>query len=263
MKNNTLFSIAMVVLASTTNAIPAIAQSIQPRNLQAQSRTSVLPKSSALVIAFPQQVQVDSGKKKSYPMTVLLAQPILDQNGTEVVKANSPVAIELVPYKKDIKIVAKSIIVGGKIVPIQATSPVIPSQKITVKSANQKAKNNSKVSASLGGSIAGAFSNDTDSTIKGGYAGNAIGILTGLTSAKKIRLVDIPQGSVHILELETAAALPTTSYVSQTKVEQISTTSTNIVSEEACSLEISRTKVKQAPVKVTQVNLSENLKSCF
>ncbi|MEO1432796.1 MAG: hypothetical protein AAFV71_27770 [Cyanobacteria bacterium J06633_8] len=263
MKSNTLLSIAMVVLASTTNAIPAIAQSNQQTNLETQSQTSVLPKSSALVIAFPQQVQVDSGKKKSYPMTVLLAQPILDQNGAEVVKANSPVAIELVPYKKDIKIVAKSIIVGGKIVSIQATSPVIPSQKITVKSGNQKAKKNSKVSASLAGSIAGAFSSDTDSTIKGSYAGNAIGILHGLTSAKKIRLVNIPQGSVHILELETAASLPTTSYISQTKVEQVSTSSKNSISEEACSLEISRSKVKQTPVKVTQTNFSEKLESCF
>jgi len=254
MKNNTLLSIAMVVLASTTNAIPAIAQSTQTHNLQAQSQTRILPKSSALVIAFPQEVQVDSGKKKSYPMTVLLAQPILDQNGTEIVKANSPVAVELVPYKKDIKIVAKSIIVGGKVVSIQATSPVIPSQKITVKSGNQKAKRNSKVTASLGGSIAGAFGGDTDSTIQGGYAGNAIGIVTGLTSAKKIRLVNIPQGSVHILELETAAALPTTSYISQTKVEQSSTATENIVSEEACSPKISRLKVKQTPAKVTQIN---------
>ncbi|AFY55438.1 hypothetical protein Riv7116_2957 [Rivularia sp. PCC 7116] len=262
MKNNTLLSIAMVVLASTTNAIPAIAQSNQPENLQTQSQTSVLPKSSALVIAFPQQVQVDSGKKKSYPMTVLLAQPILDQNGTEVVKANSPVAVELVPYKKDIKIVAKSIIVGGKVVSIQATSPVIPSQKITVKSANQKAKRNSKVSTNLGGSIVGALGGDSNSTMKGGLAGNAIGIVTGLTSAKKIRLVNIPQGSVHILELETAASLPTTSYISQTKVAPISTNSKNIISEEACSLEISRTKVKQTPVKVAQTDLSEKLEPC-
>lgn len=263
MKSNTLLSIAMVVLASTANAIPAVAQSIQPHNLQAQSQTNILPKSSALVIAFPQQVQVDSGKKKSYPMTVLLAQPILDQNGTEIVKANSPVAVELVPYKKDIKIVAKSIIVGGKVVSIQATSPVIPSQKITVKSANQKAKKNSKVTGSLGGSIAGAISGDTDSAMKGSYAGNAIGIVTGLTSAKKIRLVNIPQGSVHILELETAAALPTTSYISQTKVEQVSTSSENTISEEACSPKISRLKVKQTPAKVTQINFSEKLESCF
>jgi hypothetical protein len=261
MKNNSLLSIAMVVLASTTNAIPAVAQSIQPSNLQAQSRTSVLPKSSALVIAFPQQVQVDSGKKKSYPMTVLLAQPILDQNGAEVVKANSPVAIELVPHKKDIKIVAKSIIVGGKIVSIQATSPVIPSQKVTVKSGNQKAKNNSKVSASLGGSIVGAFSSDTDGTMKGGYAGNAIGILTGLTSAKKIRLVNIPQGSVHILELETAAALPVQPNNLQTQVES-STATENIVSNEACSPTISRLKVKQISRKTTQDTLPEKLAPC-
>ncbi|MEO1560204.1 MAG: hypothetical protein AAFS12_11430, partial [Cyanobacteria bacterium J06632_19] len=75
--------------------------------------------------------------------------------------------------------------------------------------------------------------------------------------------VNIPQGSVHILELETAASLPTTSYISQTKVEQVSTSSKNSISEEACSLEISRSKVKQTPVKVTQTNFSEKLESCF
>lgn len=214
MKNQTLLSIVMTAFVSGVIMLPATAQSNKPHKLQTikkqtTKQENIIPQSAALVIAFPQGVQLDAEKDKSHPMTVLLAQPILDRTGREIVRANSPVSVKLVPSEGNIKIVTESIVVGGQFVPVQATSSIIPSVKKTVVSGNEKARRNSRPWARLGSSFVGAIGKgDSDSILKGGLAGNAIGILGGITSPKKVAVVSIPQGSVYILKLEAPVTLP-------------------------------------------------------
>ena len=126
--------------------------------------------------------------------------------------------------KADIKIVAEFIVVRGQAVPVEATSPIIPSIKQTLVSGNERARNNSPAWSRLGASFGGAIGKgSSNSMIRGGLAGNAVGIFKGMISSKKIRAVSIPQGSVHILQLKAPAALPTMpiSNIPHTIVKQV------------------------------------------
>lgn len=224
MKKQTLLTIAITVLVSGLTTVPAKAQLNKPYQLQAQEQVKAIPQSTALIIAFPQEVQLDAGQDKSHPMTVFLAQPIVDAMGRELVPANSPIAVKLVPSEGNIKIVAESIVVRGQVVPVEATSPIIPSTKKTLVSGNERARKNSPAWSRLGASFGGAIGKgSSNSMIKGGLTGNAVGIFKGMISSKKIRAVSIPQGSVHILQLKAPAALPTMSIsnIPQTKVKQV------------------------------------------
>lgn len=209
MKKQTLLSIAISVLVSGINTVPAMAEQTVPYDLQTQEQLNVIPQSSALVVTFPQPVQLDAGQNNSLPMTLLLAQPIVDAVGRELVPSNSPIAVKLISSGENIRIVAESIVIGGQVVPIQATSSIIPSTRKTVVSGNEQARRNSPVGSRFGSSLVGAIGGgDNDSIITGGLAGNAVGIFVGMVSPKKVPVVSISQGSAYILKLETPVTLP-------------------------------------------------------
>lgn len=214
MKKHTLLGTALVLFMSGPISLPASAEPTSPATPQVANQAPTIPQSTAIVVAFPSEVIFDAKQRQDYPATVLLAQPILDNYGNAVAPANSPVSVRLKPTDKGAQIIVDSLIVGGQVVPIQASGVAIPGETVTKVSAKQQAQENSPVYSRLLGGLGGAFGGTGDQGIErakqGGLLGAGIGALTGLTSSKKALVVRVPQGSAYVLTLQAPVALPAT-----------------------------------------------------
>lgn len=163
----------------------------------------LIPKSTGIIISFPANVAIDVGQDQDYPLTLPLAQAITDRAGNVIVPENSPVSVLLKPVDGGAQVVAQSMVVNGQIVPIQASSPVIPGTTITHMRANDRAVENGAVWGRMVGSTMGFMANgDPDRFDRGAMLGSAIGLVSGLRSPENTRVVQIPQGSVYVLALE-------------------------------------------------------------
>jgi hypothetical protein len=206
-----LLNVALTVSMMGVTALPkmAQAQTVVSVNQSSPSQGAVVPQTAGVIITFPAAVTVDVGQKQDYPLTLPLAQALTDSQGRTVVPENTPVSIKLKPTDGGIQIVAESLVVGGQIVPIQAASPVIPGTTITQMKGNQKAVETGAVYGRLGGSIFGVMGGgDPDRFDQGAMVGSALGLLSGLRSPEKVRIAQIPQGSVYVLALKSAINLP-------------------------------------------------------
>lgn len=202
--------------SSGTAAQPAQPQTqplIQPQNGQSPSASSAraitIPQSTGIIVTFPASVVVNvEDDDDEYPLTLPLAQAITDPQGNVIVPQNTPVSIVLRPIDEGAQIVAQSIVVGGQIVPIQATSPVIPATTVTHQTANQRAVENGAVFGRLSGSVFGFMnSGDPDEFDQGAMLGSALGLASGLLNPNTDKIVQIPQGSVYVLALAAPIAL--------------------------------------------------------
>lgn len=177
---------------------------IQTRQLQAQTIT--IPATTGIVISFLAPVSIDAGEA-AYPLTVPLSQAITDPQGNVIVAENSPVSIVIQPEAGGAKIVAQSILINGQIVPVQATSPVIPGTTVVHVRANDRAADNGATIGRIVGSGWGFINGgDPDAFDQGGMLGSFVGMLSGRQD-ESTRVVQIPQGSVYVLSLEEAIHL--------------------------------------------------------
>jgi hypothetical protein len=216
MQKHTLFNVVLTLSLVGTAALPGMAQTVvnsspamMPTTMSSPSSGIVIPQTSGVIVAFPAAVTVDAGKKEEYPLTLPLAQALLDSNGNVVVPENTPVSIKLKPINKGAQIIAESLVVGGQIVPIKATSPVIPGSVITQMKGNDKAIESGAVYGRLAGSVFGFMGKgDPDKFDQGAMIGSALGMLSGLKTPEKVRVVQIPQGSIFVLTLQSPINLP-------------------------------------------------------
>ncbi|MBD2774777.1 hypothetical protein [Iningainema tapete] len=227
--NKRFLSKAIFVLSIPTFSafptIPSVAQESTPQ----QNQEVTIPKSSAITISFPTPVTFNAGQKKSLPTAALLAHPILDSNGNVVAPPSSPVSIELQPFDGGAKIVAQSVVIGGRVIPITASSPLIPGKTVTIASGAQLAQENQYFYRNLVGSVFGVFgsanraSNDiiTNLTNFGNTVGTGIGILTGLSSPKTTRQVEITSGSMYVLTLQAPVTLPASVVITAPPTQKI------------------------------------------
>lgn len=217
MKRQLLLSLALALPMTAPLGLPSLANPSATGQSLARASQAV-PQSTGLAIMFPAEVTVDVGQKQEYPLTVPLAQAVLDAQGNVVVPEGTAVSIKIKPVKGGGQIVAEFLLINSQVVPVQASSSVIPGFTITHKSANQKAVENRSVFGSLLGSAMGfAGGRDpgrvADGFDRGAMLGSTIGIVSGLTSPENTRLVRISQGSVYVLPIQAplrlAAAAPT------------------------------------------------------
>ncbi|WP_181357427.1 hypothetical protein [Stenomitos frigidus] len=216
MKSRTLVNLALALSIVGSGSLPALADQVVVVNTQTSSRSTpmpqtVIPQTAGVVISLPMPITVDVGQHQDYPLTVPLSQPLMDSQGNTVIPANSPVTIKLKPENGGARIVAESIVVGGQIVSIQASSAVIPGNTITQQEGAETARQNSAVYGNLFGAAMGAIApqaRKADAFDQGGMIGGALGILTGMNSPKSLRVVQLPQGSVYVLSLQAPIALP-------------------------------------------------------
>ncbi|XGV97296.1 MAG: hypothetical protein ACAF41_31805 [Leptolyngbya sp. BL-A-14] len=211
MNTRTLLNVALTLSIVGSGSLPAVADQVVVVNTQTSSRSTLIPQTAGVVISLPMPITVDVGQHQDYPLTVPLSQALMDSQGNTVVPVNAPVTIKLKPENGGARIVAESIVVGGQIVPIQASSAVIPGNTITQQEGAETARQNSAVYGNLFGAAMGAIApqaRKADAFDQGGMIGGALGILTGMNSPKSLRVVQLPQGSVYVLSLQAPIALP-------------------------------------------------------
>lgn len=198
--------VAIALSTITSVNLPAIAQSA-PSTHQATSSVSTIPASTALTVTFPSNMVVNAKKKQDYPMTLFLAQPLFDSQGQQVVAANSPIAAKMTPTKGGAKIIAESLVINGRVVGIQASSPLIPSYSVTQTSSYQSAREGSAMFANIAGGITGGATGSNSAFNRASFLGGGLGALAGLASSKKHKVVEVPAGSIYVLTLEAPIAV--------------------------------------------------------
>ncbi len=229
MNVRTLLNLALLLSVSAPVVLPAAAAEVMVTTSTTTTTTTrqgaMIPQTAGVVIKLPAAIAVDVGQKQDYPMTVPLAQPLMDSQGNEVVPMNTPVTIKFKPENGGAKIVAESIVVRGQIVAIQAMSAVIPGNTITQQSGADRARENSGMLGNLFGAVMGATAGESHKASafdQGGMIGGAIGILSGMTSPKNIRIVQLPADSVYVLTLQAPISLPTIAVTPQADSVQAS-----------------------------------------
>ena len=215
MKMQLLFSLAYALgllgsLTLPTNAQPLVIEPVGQTSTQRVSEEITIPQDTAIIVRFPASVTIDVGQNKAYPLTVPLTDAIQDDQGNIIVPKDAPVTINLQPKDGGAIIVAKSLVINGRIVAIKASSQIIPGTTITYKRANDKAVENSSIWSQIGGDTLGFFSQGNPRQFdRGAMLGSIVGFLIGLGSPENIRVVQIPQSSTYVLSLEAPISLST------------------------------------------------------
>ncbi|MCA1991146.1 MAG: hypothetical protein LDL41_03740 [Coleofasciculus sp. S288] len=212
MKKRSLLNVTLAISMLGFATFPALAETRQSNTPLVFDQVVTIPQSTAIVVAFPSNVEIpDVENMQKQPITLILVQPLLDKLGNEVVPANSPINGQLEPSENGVRVLVNSIVVHGRVVPIQSSSLVIPGQ---VRSASRSREFGQAVS-SLGAGIGDAFGRpsnpSSDAPTLGDQlaAGGAVlGTLIGAVSPRKAHTVMIPQGSVYMLTLQTPVTLP-------------------------------------------------------
>ena len=193
----TVPSLTTAPTATPTAAQPSLSPLVEAARAQ---RNRTIPLSTGVVVTFLAPVTIDVNEA-AYPMTLPLTSPIHDSLGNVVAPENSPVSVMIQPGDDGAKIVAQSILVNGRIMPVQAESPLIPGTTITHMRANDRAADDGATLGRIAASGFGFFNGgDPDAFDRGGMLGNLVGMVSGRRDETS-RVVQIPQGSVFVLPL--------------------------------------------------------------
>jgi len=156
----------------------------------------------AMIVAFPQDLSFDISESKQLSTMLILAQPLINSAGELLAPVNSPVQATLVATDEGARIQVESVVSeGSRIVPVQAISPVI---SFTEESSTQgqKAGRGASIWGRRGLAIGCLFNNcSTDNQTMGGSAGAFLGSFIGESQSDSKKIVQIPQGSVYILQV--------------------------------------------------------------
>lgn len=205
MNSSKLVSLPLALsLAFGTAVAPTLAEPGTTVTQQVRQGNTVIPAQSAVVVSFPQQLQVDAGQNQELPIPLVLIQPIYDQYGNEVVPANSVVKAKVVTGNEQAQIIVESLIIRGRVVPARAVSSPLSATTVTVSSSRDEARRYGAELTSFVGSVMGVLGADSQTIMQGGYGGNVLGMLIGRSSPKEVSVVGIPQGSTHVLTLQEA-----------------------------------------------------------
>ncbi|MBV5261722.1 hypothetical protein FLX56_25245 [Synechococcus moorigangaii CMS01] len=167
------------------------------------SLAAKLTPSTAILVNFPSAVVVDVGQKDDYPLTLPLFQDLRSATGELLAPANTPITLRVKPHQDGAILETDSLIINGQVVNIQAqSSTMIPGRTVTQRTAQEMAKQNSAVWGNLTTSLAGAAGTNIGTQHQLGFLGAAVGILSGIGSPDDIRIVEIPAGSVHLLQVQ-------------------------------------------------------------
>lgn len=175
-----------------------------------------IPNDSALVVFFPNEFRLSSQRKAKQqydlPLVLPLVQPILDEQGNLAIPARSLVSALVTPVEGGIYIRANAVIVGGKVIPIEATGTFIPMQNSPDDFYNYATKPPSVLNNITTNLLSWSTSAEEVFGQDGSIAlGAGLALVNGLTTPKSLTpppTVNIPQGTVHILTLTTPLEMP-------------------------------------------------------
>jgi hypothetical protein len=209
------FSTFIIPSVLSTINLSAYASQSAPANQQSINQESLTSK-PAIVVYLPTDLVLDAGNKAPRPITLGLAQDFTDRSGN-IIPRNSPVSAEIQYLGKAIKINVKGVVYKSQLIPIQASSELIPGDKVTVISGAEKAKQYSSMGGRFGGMALGLMGDgDTSSTFEGALGGAVLGMALGLASPEEKHEVKIPQGSLYVLSLQSPTSQPSVSKALQT-----------------------------------------------
>lgn len=210
------FSTLIIPSVLSTINLSAYASQSAPANQQSINQESLTSK-PAIVVYLPTDLVLDAGNKAPRPITLGLAQDFMDSSGNIIAPRNSPVSAKIQYMGKGIKINVEGVVYKSKLIPIQASSELIPGDKVTVISGAEKAKQYSSMGGRFGGMALGLMGDgDTSSTFEGALGGVVLGMAIGLASPEEKHEVKIPQGSLYVLSLQSPTSQPSVSKALQT-----------------------------------------------
>ena len=213
MKKTFVLSTAIAFFALGSSTLSAFAQQVVPAIDQGSYQTVALPQSTAIVTTFSDGIQFRVRRNENQPVTLVLKQPILDGSGNVIAPANSPVQAQIVPvdHNRGVQIRAESIVVNGQVIPIQAISSTVPTQRMRDPNANarneQSIETSSRLSAALAGAHAQPNTDQIDTAVQqGGYSGVARAMLGNaigeLFDSNNIRVASFAPHSDWVLTLQ-------------------------------------------------------------
>jgi hypothetical protein len=154
---------------------------------QTDDRLVTLPVSTALIIQVSNTVQLDasSAQVNNYPLTLSLAEPIIDRSGAIAAQVGAPVVGRLVATDDGIKIALDSVVMGGRVVKVQASSSIIPTLAATREVVDNESPN-------FGESVVGAI----------------FGIsVNNQPQVEEFQVLQINSGSTYVLSLDTEVSV--------------------------------------------------------
>ncbi|MEM7063423.1 MAG: hypothetical protein AAF572_09695 [Cyanobacteria bacterium P01_B01_bin.77] len=158
-----------------------------------------------VAVVIPQTIIFNADEGQELPLTLALAQPILDRRGNILAPSNSLLNAKIIPSNNGGQIVAETLMVNGQVISLRAYSSVIPSTTITVDDGRSRAENNannlSRVGMALGCTVEN-FTNEecnSNSMRTGGSIGLVFGLMSNRREPETREVVQIPQDSLMIL----------------------------------------------------------------
>jgi hypothetical protein len=179
-----------------------------------------IPRSSAIIVSFPAELILDPNRKHNVPITLPLLQPIVDKDGQIVAPAKSLVNAQIKAMKGGDLIEVTSVVVGGRVIPINALGTLVPAQNKPEDVANPIVGspgrlNNVLTTLQQASTFTNQLSVNFDNRPRrlNGFdvADLAIALGAGLTApVPKIppAFVNITQGTVYILTLASPVTIP-------------------------------------------------------
>lgn len=178
-----------------------------------------IPRSSAIIVSFPAELILDPKRKHNVPITLPLLQPIVDKDGQIVAPAKSLVNAQIKAMKGGDLIEVTSVVVGGRVIPINALGTLVPAQnKIEDVAALSSGGTPSQLNNTFGSLQAwqqsiGFDGSGSNSLRLNSY--NLVGLglalafgLTQPTNKLPPPFVSITQGTVYIVTLASPVTIP-------------------------------------------------------
>jgi len=95
-----------------------------------------IPKFSAITTTFCSDVKFNHEQASSFPVTLSLARPIMDNNGNVIAPINSLVSATVDANGNEIKIQPNALVIGGRYIPIETEKVALPALTDTRRSFN-------------------------------------------------------------------------------------------------------------------------------
>lgn len=208
MNRTSLVGIALSCLSIFGSATPPVLAQIPTSvNRQVANKLSMIPKSTAISIAFRGDTIFTKDMKEDY-FTTELVEPILDSNSNAVAQVKSLVNTRLKRVKGGAEISVKSVVIGGREVPVQTSSLFISDKTIDEIRAEQKGKLHGQIGKAFGTLVGGTVGTKTETIEKMASGGALAGLVFGFKKEKK-QAVIIPKDTTYTVSLESSVVLNT------------------------------------------------------
>ncbi|MEM9540184.1 MAG: hypothetical protein AAGA60_11875 [Cyanobacteria bacterium P01_E01_bin.42] len=185
---------------------PSVLES--PRKTPAATDPQIfrIPPQSAIFVTFSATEAIDAGGKQPHPVTLTVTQPVFDIAGEIGIPVGTRIDARLIPLRREkmVRIEAKHLIAGSRIIPIQAQSDRMPSERIVIDPDNERG---CRVGGSLAPDLNGVFGENNE----GDALGGSVAIDCSISIFSRDRTLDraiFTPGKEYLLVLEEEATFP-------------------------------------------------------